>query len=624
MANDVVTIGSLLHVPTKRAKRYLEIATLFKTFIKWKQEASAIPVDRLYGESKYFCNYLRNRSQSELRFLKYANFIPRMFEEARKEGWVPDRNLSLEWQAILHEAALKREAWLKRKAGNKALRDKATDGSDRYWSVSHENGCACLVRYFARLEYTPATVTHEKVVEWLNRTVHAGVCGYLSAARAARAFETVLLDLRYDNVNKLRAISRVPYTVPLREIPQNLRKEVKELVSFRKQDPRDWDLPDTPDEDEDEDDWTEAPGQFDDVLQAKRRQLSEGTAYKLEKLIWRLYGCLCKDPRLSKPETLRDMFARKSLLRFKTFLRKERKLSRTGVFTVFATLIGTARQYPSLADQDWYDDFLNKIEKESIEEQRRRRWKRASIPFRLLEGIPNQIDRDIAKIKRIKPSTTKESFYSQKAIDCYVARLRMRKFLIQWMLEIPWTPKYIFGCRVNERDDTANLFKLPIKIGPSTVLPLYVEERMAHSQSADIWQIHFSEDETSGCGDIQMPIPELIERPLEAYLGGARKDLLKIRESVKLSQNLFLGYFGQPMDQQTVHRLVIELTLRYIGTPINPQAFRDIWAFHYLDEHRDCFKDLALCLWQLDSRKTEDAYGKGPVKRGTRYPKNRH
>jgi hypothetical protein len=611
MAQKVLTLGEVFEWDSNdiEESRFRDISLLFAEFMGGG-DPRIIPFDLFHEMTGVFRRYLRNQSTSVSEFKKYSDRIPSFFARAKKKQWAPDQLLSEGWQDFVQKVKQElREA--KEKRPEKRGKEK------RYLD---------LVRFFCRKHLEPNDIRHADLRAWVDDCVIKDYRGYLSAREAAWAFEHHLLDQGFIEVNPKLAKRRKKFSISLDEFPKGtiLKEEVEALLKYRMAPPKTWSLQDNEgadlDDDEDPRDSSSQTGEHEDVELSKRRQSRAYTASRLEDIICRLYGFTQNDAdhRMEMP-TLEDLFTEAVFKKYKKFLVEEREVTARSVFNTFQALIGAARQYRRLGRRAWHEEFEKLLDRETLDEERKRRRKRACLSFDDLEEIPDQIDKKIQKIRERKPSKLTEGFFSGERIEFQVARLEMQKFLMIWMLALAWPSRNLCECRVDPQNSgkvrDPNLFYEAVDEKALPWVYLTDSARESYANGGKVWQFRFSEEETSGCGPVHWALPDVLIEPLKAYLDhrGKLKEFAKDKDA----DTLFLNTQGRSIQQTTLDHLFIEITLKYRGKRISPQVFRDNWAFEYLLLHEDQFDDLAPMLWHQDSRRTEALYGNKPMRRPT-------
>lgn len=637
MASQLLAVGAVIEATPAGSdqRRFRKICQKFAEVEHWQGDYKNVPVDLVYERTDAFRVQLRDRlTKSNSEFKSYSDFIPDLFEQAQLLGWAPDQNLSDAWRGILDEEKRRAQAAVSRE-------------------TKPRPSCIELVRYFARLQREPQDVTHQAVELWIDNAVISGDRTYLSAYLAARRFEGLLLCKKYNNVNPLLALRSKNYGIRLENFPPALQKEVQRLLDFRTEDPHTWksqeqssdneadeaenddELDDAegaePEQSSDEElDETENDGELGDAEDAepeqseeeptkltRRRQVRQGTADGLEKCIGLLYGFLMghdkdKDKRESIT-SLRQLFTRRAFKAYLKFLKKDRLGSPKSIRATFTMLIGSARQYDPLAGQTWYGSFLRTIEDETEEEERTRRRERACrCTYEELERIPATIDQEIARIRGIRVSSERGGFYSKSGVARRIARLEMERFLIQWMLVLPWPPTNICQCRID--GENPNLFERPIDPEDQLMLPPWAEKAYRSNPKKEFWQFSFSDKETSNGVPVHAVLPQCLINPLENYRDHSRRVLLAkdpLNEELGLEkcETLFLTKNKEPFRAGSVLDLFSSVTLRFAQARVSPQVFRDIWAFEYLLCRPKDYFGLALNLWQYDENVTKRLFG---------------
>ena len=632
MASQLLAVGAVIEATPAGSdqRKFRKICQRFAEVEHWQGDYKNVPVDLVYERTDAFRVQLRDRfTKSNSEFKSYSDFIPDLFERAQLLGWAPDQNLSDAWRGILDEENRRAQAAVSRK-------------------TKPRPSCIELVRYFARLQREPQDVTDQAVELWIDNAVIRGDRTYLSAYLAARRFERLLLCKKYNNVNPLLASRSKNYGIRLKDFPPALQKEVQRLLDFRTEDPHTWKTQEkSTDEEIDE---AEIDDELDNAEDAepeeseeepkrlrRRRQARQGTADGLEECICLLYGFLmrkdkdndedkdndkdedkeeAKDKDKDKRESitsLRQLFTRRAFKAYLKFLKKSRMASPKSLRATFTMLIGSARQYDPLAAQTWYGSFLRTIEDETEEEERTRRRERACrCTYEELERIPATIDQEIARIRGIRVSSERGGFYSKSGVARRIARLEMERFLIQWMLVLPWPPTNICQCRIDGENPT--LFERAIDPEDQLMLPPWAEKAYRSNPKMEFWQFSFSDKETSNGVPVHAVLPQCLIKPLVDYRDHSRKvllakDILNKELGLEECETLFLTKNKEPFRAGSVLDLFSSITLRFAQARVSPQVFRDIWAFEYLLCRPKDYFGLALNLWQYDENVTKRLYG---------------
>lgn len=572
MIRQTITLGRILkqNRKSKSTIRLRGLCRLFARFSRSKGGCASIPVDLLLEKKSAFWRFLRTRSSSNWDFRKYSEHIPFIFSEAKRLGWKPDGGLSDKWCSVLQEAK--------------------------------DTNCAELVRYCARQHLEPQDITHEMVTCWADQRVIENESSFVSANDTSISFETLLKRHGYTNVNPIAAIRSQPYRIPLSEFPAVLQKEVKELLKYRTEAPETWDA-----DFEDDDNWEVEEDECDNVEVSRRRQLRNPTATGLEDMICRFYGYQITFAKRKDVHSLKKFFRVKAFEEYAKWLVKERCIPSAAVLHHCQPLISSAMQYPPLASsRELYLNFRQQLEKEKLSAEKRRRRERACLSYDTLKAIPKKIRAERLAIGRKRPSISPNSVWSSNRIARESARLAMRELLMRWLLLLPWPSRNLCEFRIG--GDNPNLFKRQIVDRTRfPVLPKWAAKLRAKNSNVELWQFHFSSEETSNKQEIHDLLPRELIEPLVAYIAphGPRSVLVGKR---KVNTFFINDRFGQ-VRQQTMQQIITELTLRHGGKRVSPQSVRDIWAFEYLECDADDYEGLALHLWQSDSMGTRKLYG---------------
>jgi hypothetical protein len=561
----MMTTGYVIERNTQKrlSSKFREMCEVFTRFEKWEGDYLDIPLDLLYERTKAFRRHLRANRIKEWDSKKFSDFLPRLFSEARKLGWEPDQDVPIPWQKILAEAQRRK--------------------------------CQDIARYFMRYHAEPGTVTHVQVEQWVDNTVINGDRTFITAYRCSRVFESTLIAQGYPSVNPTRAARMVKYGAKLEDFTEPLQSQVRALLAFRVEPISTWHRSESADNgmfSESEDDDCEDD---DEPLLTRRRHVRESTAYDDKKIICRLYGFMKSKRPKREVGSLSELFSRRAFREYKSYLLEVRVASPRAVLNTFATLIGMARQYQPIANKLWYTGFFRDLDREAASEERRRRRERACISYKRLEKIPQQIEEDIQKLG-------KRHGYARKVVDREVARLRMKQFLITWLLVLPWPARNIYECRIE--GDRPNVRKYSIS-SENLLFPSWVAKERDIDESAEFWQFSFSAEETSSNIEVRAVLPKMLLRALETYLDKTRGFF---KGQKKVGNSLFLDFFGKALSQRSLNYLINEITLKYAGVRVGAQAFRDIWAFEYLVTRPKDYFGLSLILWHRHEIITKRLY----------------
>jgi site-specific recombinase XerD len=92
---------------------------------------------------------------------------------------------------------------------------------------------------------------------------------------------------------------------------------------------------------------------------------------------------------------------------------------------------------------------------------------------------------------------------------------------------------------------------------------------------------------------------------LEEYIGSHRSKLLNGQDP----QTLFTSSRGKSLCQGGMYALVCDLTMRHVGKKVSPHVFRDIFAYHWLEQHPEDYLTLSKILWHTNIQTTLQTYG---------------
>jgi hypothetical protein len=165
------------------------------------------------------------------------------------------------------------------------------------------------------------------------------------------------------------------------------------------------------------------------------------------------------------------------------------------------------------------------------------------------------------------------------------------ELLVLWMTTIPWFPRCIREARL--LGDKPNIFNLPApEFGGSGIPPWAVVERDNNARST-FWQFQFTSPETPNGMRVNGFLPRRLIPLLDKYTTLHRGHLLQGSDP----KTLFLDRFGGRMTALSLMQRIGILTERYLQKKVTPEAFRAIYAYHWLDEHPGDYQGVAGILW---------------------------
>jgi hypothetical protein len=383
------------------------------------------------------------------------------------------------------------------------------------------------------------------------------------------------------------------YGIPLNEFPPKLKQQINELLKARCRALR-----------EDEEPYYDAcdpENEPESDCELDSQQIRRTTVVSIRGAICRLYGYLLKFEKVADVVDVKDLFNKKSFVRYREWLIEERKIKSYSLRSVFSPLVHAGQQFRSLAPRHiWMRNFLRSIPREP-EAERRKRIAQRSVSYDVVKGIPEKI---LNERKELEAQLDSGDITVENRRKVQIARLVMKELLIRWILVLPWRARNLYSCRI--LGDHPNLECKP--------LPYYEQERVPEwaremaKDATDVWQYEFTAAETKAKRIIRDVVPKELWTLLNDYIDHFRGDLLRDRN--RDHPFLFLNSRGEPLGVHTLYCLICEITLQYGERRCSTKIFRDIYAFEYLRTHSDPhrFKNLAIELWHTNTITTHRYY----------------
>ena len=524
--------------------------------------------------------------------------------------------------------------------------------SDKWRSLLPEarrNRCAELVLHCARLSLTPNSVTREHVVDWVDRQVIEWKRTFNTAWSISADFTSLLLHREYTNVNPIAAARLDNYGIPLDQFPLTLQKQVRDLLIFRTNSATGADdIKREACDDDEEDIHSDDSDTLDDspietqILTSKRItqqgkknkriQIRAVSAQTLEGNLCRLYGYLKQERNRNNLTSIKQLYAKKALERYRYWLIDKRKAKPWSVRTTFAALVGAAKQCRLL---DPYkvrlDNFLRTIPNEP-DAQRRARMALKCLPFSKIEEIPQMILDERTWLEESSEPLPNPKIRAKSRTKTKIAHLAMQELFIRWIILLPWRSRNLCECTVRipvpqeniqgkdatknqpfkpftviqlPKADKENLFRESLPRYRDMRLPESTKELLLRDPTTEVWQYDFSAKQVKGNSRIHRLLPQSLIDPLNTYL--------KYREALVTPESknrLFLAIDGKPLTTHSLYCMICDITLAYGGKRASIKVLRDMFAFNYLMKNPGpkCFERLASLLWHKDTNTTRRYY----------------
>jgi integrase len=177
------------------------------------------------------------------------------------------------------------------------------------------------------------------------------------------------------------------------------------------------------------------------------------------------------------------------------------------------------------------------------------------------------------------------------------------ELMIRWLTVLPWRQRNLRECRI--AGSAPNLFRAKVPLYSDIDKPAWLLEAEKKDPNIEVWQFHFSTDETKTGVEIKAILPRPLVPLLEEYLTEYRPLLINDTDP----GTLILSGAGTPISINEMTNKITSLTLRHGGKRVNPHLFRDIVAFTWLMDHPRDFLTLSKLLWHSNVNTTLRVYG---------------
>jgi hypothetical protein len=310
------------------------------------------------------------------------------------------------------------------------------------------------------------------------------------------------------------------------------------------------------------------------------RQTSSGTStdVSLRRNFEELCGFAFGVQGLQPVDSVVDLFTPQLIRKFASWLRTEHGCKRTSIVGRIGAMVNAIRLNPCFhhVDFSWVYDVLAEFTIEDPEELRLRR-RTKEVGYDLLASMLEQMGSE----RHALSNPTAEEL-AWRVHD---------ELLILWITTFPWYPRCIREARV--LGSSPNIFKVPAPLIDATAIPPWAIAECGRNAQSTFWQFRFATAETPNRKEVNGFLPRRLILLLEEYLSLHRKYLVRDSDP----KTLFLDRVGGAMSQLSFMQRIGILTERYLQKKITPEAFRAIFAYHWLDQHPGDYERLAGILW---------------------------
>jgi integrase len=564
-----------VYLQIKAVKDCGQIFSALKKFAEFAKRENWLDLllDEILERRGGFHGYLENRDYGSTTIQNYVEKTRLALDIAQKAGWQPDANISALWRVMLDDPATRT--------------------------------FTAFIRHFAALTDSPGDVTRAQVINLVNQQVINFEHSLLAATNRSCSFIRYLIRAGYSQVDPIRAARLDDYGIPLDKFPDELLREVERLIALRLSDSGRYEetIIDDDLEDLDLDDFSEESAKEEG--RRPHRQVNVETANLLEECVCRLFGFLINIKRKNNITKLTQLFNPRVLVKYRHWLKNERKVTTGGLHTTFVPILAALRQLPDYQPQHllWIPAFIRSLGKMPTPDEVRAKKAQRQLEFSEVKKIPEllrakRIHLGYRKVDESTPIGRKEKYQ----IIWRIASLTMSELAIRWILTLPWRQRNLREMRVI--GNNPNIFKSKIPDGIEIDKPAWVLAEEYKNPNAKFWLYKFSPKENKTGKTIFCVLPKHLAPILDEYLTNWRPKLV----GNKNTETLFVNQRGMPMSATQFGCFISEIALRYGGKRMNPHIFRDVFAFAWLKKYPRDFVTLSLQLWHSDVETTMRHY----------------
>lgn len=427
-------------------------------------------------------------------------------------------------------------------------------------------GSQRLFRYLLRQGRLPSAMREADLESWVEREVRSGR-SYIYATRLTRSLRKVLVKSGLGIHLFPGRMAKKGYGISLESFPEPLRSEVKDAIQFR----------------------------LVRFVTSRRNQsrIRPVTAENLRQGFQKLFGFALNIKGSIGIATLSDLMTIEIVGEFIEWALDDRQLKGCSIRTSLAPIASALSQNPKYSEitASWLLPLIKSIPEDSDDDTRRRKEEKY-LPYETLRSISDLIRCD--RRSRLNDATH------------HVAVSVRNELLMQWLALLPWRQLNIRNMRIG--GDKPNLFKASFPKFTSMSKPVWLVEAEVQDPAIEVWQFHFSKEETKTKHEVRAVLPRTLVPLLEEYLCEHRPNLVP-RSSRSDPGTLFLNKNGNPIRKSTLTDLVAHLTLKYGGRIVTPHLFRDAFALMWLERRPEDYLTLSKLLWHRNINTTIKIYG---------------
>jgi hypothetical protein len=368
-------------------------------------------------------------------------------------------------------------------------------------------------------------------------------------------------------LNNIYAEGGAVFRTPFKDLPEPLRSEVTKLL-----------------------DWKVAELSRGRPEKNRHRAV---TANNFRDLLCRIVGFL-ERIQGKRVTSLRELLTEDILRDFVEWSVNKRKVKGYYFVSWFGMLYSSVRMYPDFNGTDfgWLGKLIEELPVKDVEEQKQAVKKRKWVDYEIVCRMPATIR---AERLALKSQTIKRA-----------ALLCRNELLMACLTVVPWRQRNLRECKLGHQDDGGNLFKERLSEFSTIAKPDWVEDALNQNPNETFWQFLFRPAETKTGHRVHSLLPKQLISVLEEYLQQYRPLLVNGEDP----QTLFLNEAGHSMSSEGIFMVVSDITHAYVGRPINPHLFRDIFAVRWLEAYPEDYLTVSKILWHRNIQTTLRVYGR--------------
>lgn len=430
----------------------------------------------------------------------------------------------------------------------KAMKERATD---------------LLIHYLVNKGHEPSAVRESDLAEWTNIRIKRG-WSYSHARACAGELRRYLIESGLNTQLSTKKVAKPKYGMRLDQLPEQLRHEIEDVLRWKRE--------------------TFVAGR------PAKAQVRAVSAENIEKAFRRLVGFAINVLARRDITSLSEVITEPILTDYINWVLNVRKIKYGTVLIDLARISAALGQNPkySHVGGTWLSALLSCIPEDSEEDVRRRKEEKY-LSHDVLRQIPAMIRTDCPPAEKADARTRALAFRDA--------------FLMEWMLTLPWRQRNHRELRIG--GNSPNLFKARVPVLGGLSKPDWLLELEKTNPDVEVWQIHFTRQETKTHHEVRCVLPRKLAHLVEEYLSEHRKHLVTVIDP----GTLFLSSAGTPLTVRTFATLISGITLRYGGRAVTPHLFRDIYALMWLKKMPEDYLTLSKLLWHKNIQTTIKKYG---------------